>query len=127
MAALPDRVSNAAALSTRRSLPKSDFGPLRVVAGDGKEGVEEEFDPAAPPPFTIGEIRAAIPKHCWNKDPWRSLSYVARDVVAAAAMAVVAAWLDSWAVWPLYWLVQGTLLWALFVLGHDWYCKYWIH
>jgi len=24
-------------------------------------------------------------------------------------------------VWPLYWAVQGTMFWAFFVLGHDWY------
>lgn len=23
-------------------------------------------------------------------------------------------------VWPLYWLAQGTMFWALFVVGHDW-------
>ena len=24
-----------------------------------------------------------------------------------------------WA-WPAYWLAQGTMFWALFVVGHDW-------
>jgi len=24
------------------------------------------------------------------------------------------------ALWPLYWLAQGTMFWALFVVGHDW-------
>ncbi|VAI06765.1 unnamed protein product [Triticum turgidum subsp. durum] len=38
------------------------------------------FNPGAPPPFGLAEIRAAIPKHCWVKDPWRSMSYVLRDV-----------------------------------------------
>ena len=23
-------------------------------------------------------------------------------------------------VWPLYWAAQGTMFWALFVVGHDW-------
>jgi hypothetical protein len=27
-------------------------------------------------------------------------------------------------VWPLYWLAQGTMFWALFVLGHDWYAPW---
>ncbi|KAJ0034148.1 hypothetical protein Pint_26453 [Pistacia integerrima] len=40
-----------------------------------------EFDPAAPPPFKLSDIRAAIPQHCWVKNPWRSMSYVVRDVV----------------------------------------------
>jgi acyl-lipid omega-3 desaturase len=80
-----------------------------------------EFDPGAPPPFGLAEIRAAIPKHCWVKDPWRSMSYVLRDVVVVLGLAAAAARLDSWLVWPLYWAAQGTMFWALFVLGHDWY------
>lgn len=27
--------------------------------------------------------------------------------------------LRRWA-WPLYWFAQGTMFWALFVVGHDW-------
>ncbi|KAK4763789.1 hypothetical protein SAY87_013227 [Trapa incisa] len=90
---------------------------------DGSSGgsgeVDLDFDPSAPPPFRIAEIRAAIPKHCWVKSPWRSLSYVLRDIVVVLALAGAAACLDSWAVWPLYWAAQGTMFWAIFVLGHD--------
>ncbi|XP_051131087.1 acyl-lipid omega-3 desaturase (cytochrome b5), endoplasmic reticulum-like [Andrographis paniculata] len=79
------------------------------------------FDPAAPPPFRIGDIRAAIPAHCWVKDPWRSCYYVVRDVAAAAALIAAALYFDRWtaAVWPVYWFAQGTVFWAIFVLGHD--------
>nr|ABA91057.2 Omega-3 fatty acid desaturase, chloroplast precursor, putative, expressed [Oryza sativa Japonica Group] len=88
------------------------------------------FDAAKPPPFRIGDVRAAIPAHCWRKTPLRSLSYVARDLLivaalfAAAASSIDLAW--AWA-WPLYWAAQGTMFWALFVLGHDWYFYSFIH
>ncbi|KAG6508015.1 omega-3 fatty acid desaturase, endoplasmic reticulum-like [Zingiber officinale] len=72
-----------------------------------------------PPPFKIGDVRAAIPSHCWIKNPWRSLSYVLRDAVIVVALALAAARLDSWAFWPVYWIAQGTMFWAIFVLGHD--------
>jgi omega-3 fatty acid desaturase (delta-15 desaturase) len=85
------------------------------------EDRRSDFDAAKPPPFRIGDVRAAVPAHCWRKSPLRSLSYVARDVVVVAALAAAAWWVDSTAVWPLYWAVQGTMFWALFVLGHDWY------
>jgi len=88
-------------------------------AGDRKK--EERFDPSAQPPFKIGDIRAAIPKHCWVKSPLRSMSYVVRDIIAVAALAIAAVYVDSWFLWPLYWAAQGTLFWAIFVLGHDWY------
>ncbi|CAL9134966.1 unnamed protein product [Musa textilis] len=85
----------------------------------GRDGKEEAFDPGMPPPFALAEIRAAIPKHCWVKDPWRSMSYVVRDVVVVFVLAAAAASLNKWIVWPLYWIAQGTMFWALFVLGHD--------
>ncbi|KAK6120255.1 hypothetical protein DH2020_045946 [Rehmannia glutinosa] len=85
---------------------------------EGKEDIE--FDYGSPPPFKLGDIRAAIPKHCWVKDPWRSMSYVARDVAIVFGLALSAIYLNKWFVWPLYWVAQGTMFWALFVLGHDW-------
>jgi len=89
----------------------------------GRRRVDDGFfDAGKPPPFRIGDVRAAVPEHCWRKSPWRSLWYVARDVAVVAALgAAAAAGADSWAVWPLYWAAQGTMFWALFVLGHDWY------
>ena len=86
--------------------------------GSGEE--EIEFDPGSPPPFNLADVRAAIPKHCWVKDPWRSMSYVVRDVAVVFGLAAVAAYLNNWLVWPLYWAAQSTMFWAIFVLGHDW-------
>ncbi|KAG5543490.1 hypothetical protein RHGRI_016274 [Rhododendron griersonianum] len=88
---------------------------------------EGEFDPRAPPPFKIAEIRAAIPQHCWVKDPWKSLSYVIWDVLVVFGLAVVAIYFNNWAVWPLYWAAQGTMFWAIFVLGHDWRISHRMH
>ncbi|KAL0359168.1 UNVERIFIED_CONTAM: Omega-3 fatty acid desaturase, chloroplastic [Sesamum angustifolium] len=101
--------------------------PLRVQQVEeekSKEGERvinggEEFDPGAPPPFKLSDIREAIPKHCWVKDPWRSMGYVARDVAVVFGLAAVAAYFNNWVVWPLYWFAQSTMFWALFVLGHD--------
>ncbi|PRQ42918.1 putative acyl-lipid Delta(12)-acetylenase [Rosa chinensis] len=91
---------------------------MRVNGVNGDEE-EIEFDPGSPPPFKLGDVRAAIPKHCWVKDPWRSMSYVVRDVVVVFGLAAAAVYMNKWYVWPLYWVAQGTMFWALFVLGHD--------
>ncbi|THF95623.1 hypothetical protein TEA_015233 [Camellia sinensis var. sinensis] len=90
--------------------------PLKVAS---VEEDEIEFDPGSPPPFKLSEIRAAIPKHCWVKNPWTSMSYVFRDVCVVFGLAAMAAYFNNWLVWPLYWAAQGTMFWALFVLGHD--------
>ncbi|XP_010922994.1 omega-3 fatty acid desaturase, chloroplastic [Elaeis guineensis] len=109
------------------SLPKASlfygwgwgWGLAKAEKVAARKEEEENFDPANPPPFRLGEIRAAIPTHCWVKDPWRSMSYVARDGVAVVGLVAMAMLLDSWVVWPFYWLAQGTMFWAIFVLGHD--------
>jgi omega-3 fatty acid desaturase (delta-15 desaturase) len=90
-----------------------------AINGGTKVFDDFDFDPSAPPPFRVAEIRAAIPKHCWVKDPWRSLSYVIRDVLVVFGLMALVIFLNNWAVWPLYWAAQGTMFWALFVLGHD--------
>lgn len=84
-----------------------------VIGKDGRP------DLSAQPPVTLAELRAAIPAHLWKKSVWRSLSYVLLDVCVVAALAVGAQWMNAWYVWPLYWVAQGTMFWALFVLGHD--------
>ncbi|XP_051121355.1 omega-3 fatty acid desaturase, chloroplastic-like [Andrographis paniculata] len=87
------------------------------INGEGQG--QEFFDPGAPPPFKLADIKEAIPKHCWVKDPWRSMSYVVRDVAVVFGLAAAAAYFNHWVVWPLYWFAQSTMFWALFVLGHD--------
>ncbi|KAG9143501.1 hypothetical protein Leryth_016487 [Lithospermum erythrorhizon] len=84
-----------------------------------KSSGESESDLSAPPPFKIGEIRAAIPAHCWVKNPWKSLSYVLRDIVVIFGLITLANYFDNWLFYPLYWAAQGTMFWAVFVLGHD--------
>ena len=105
------------------------------------------------PPFTLSDIRNAIPDHCWERNAWKSMSYLVRDVAIVAGLAAAAFAINSWCdfffrrfaaahlparinlcfysllyfvrrmVWPLYWLAQGTMFWALFVIGHDWCAK----
>ncbi|XP_074574848.1 omega-3 fatty acid desaturase, chloroplastic-like [Curcuma longa] len=107
--------SRVAPLEDERESDKRSDEPT----ASGSHEKEAAFDPGMPPPFGLAEIRAVIPKHCWVKDPWRSMSYVVRDVVVVLGLAAAAAYINSWIVWPLYWVAQGTMFWALFVLGHD--------
>ncbi|URE01595.1 Omega-3 fatty acid desaturase [Musa troglodytarum] len=101
---------------------KKTVAPTKKPEADAlntEESAAEEVQSGKPPPFRIGDVRAAIPSHCWVKDPRRSMSYALRDAVVVALLALAAASLDSWTFWPLYWFAQGTMFWALFVLGHD--------
>eukprot|EP00775_Hariotina_reticulata_P013647 gene13647-13770_t len=77
------------------------------------------YDLSAAPPFNLSDIRNAIPAHCWEKNSGRSMSFLALDVAIVAGLAAGAYALNAWWAWPLYWFAQGTMFWALFVVGHD--------
>ena len=71
------------------------------------------------PPFTLQQVKAAIPAYCFEPSTWKSLSYFFLDVSIIGILYAIANYLDSWYFWPIFWLMQGTMFWALFVVGHD--------
>ena len=70
-------------------------------------------------PFTLQDLKAAIPAECFEPNVVKSLYYFFRDVVIVAGLYALANYLDSWYFWPIFWVMQGTMFWALFVIGHD--------
>ena len=70
-------------------------------------------------PFTLKTLRDAIPPHCFQPSVWKSLSYFFLDIGIISGLYAIAYTLDSWFFWPIFWLMQGTMFWALFVVGHD--------
>jgi acyl-lipid omega-3 desaturase len=70
-------------------------------------------------PFTLQDLKAAIPAECFQPNVGKSLYYFFRDVLIVGLLYAVANYLDSWYFWPVFWLMQGTMFWALFVVGHD--------
>lgn len=77
------------------------------------------FDASAKPPFTLADIRRAIPEKYWEKRWLPSLMFAVRDYLVVGALAAGALAVNQWYTWPLYWFAQGTMMWALFVVGHD--------
>lgn len=74
---------------------------------------------AAEVPFTLQDLKAAIPAYCFEPSVSRSLAYFFLDIGMIAALYAIAYRLDSWLFFPIFWLMQGTLFWSLFVVGHD--------
>lgn len=70
-------------------------------------------------PFTLQDVKAAIPSQCFEPSVWKSLSYLFLDISIIAGLYAIAYTLDSWLFFPIFWLMQGTMFWALFVVGHD--------
>lgn len=70
-------------------------------------------------PFTLGDIKAAIPPECFVPNVGKSFFFFFRDIAIVALLYAVAYKLDSWLFFPIFWAMQGTMFWALFVVGHD--------
>lgn len=70
-------------------------------------------------PFTLQDLKASIPAHCFEPTAWKSLSYFFLDLGLIAGLYAIAYTLNAWWFFPIFWLAQGTLFWALFVVGHD--------
>lgn len=79
----------------------------------------KSFDFGAEPPFSLSDIRKAIPDACFERNAAKSVAYCLRDVAAVGMLAAGAIAAKNPAVWALYAAVQGTLFWSLFVVGHD--------
>lgn len=81
---------------------------------DVKSPLEREFLP-----FTLQDVRRAIPAHCFQPNHWRSLSYFFFDIGIITLLYWVAHQINQAWFFPIFWVMQGTLFWALFVVGHD--------
>ncbi|MFM9158830.1 MAG: fatty acid desaturase, partial [Dolichospermum sp.] len=63
-------------------------------------------------PFTLQDLKSAIPAECFQPNVTKSLYYFFRDVLIIGLLYAVANYLDSWYFWPVFWLMQGTMFWA---------------
>jgi omega-3 fatty acid desaturase (delta-15 desaturase) len=70
-------------------------------------------------PFTLQDLKAAIPEACFQPSVGRSLAYFLQDIGIITALYILAYQIDAWWFYPIFWLMQGTMFWALFVVGHD--------
>jgi len=70
-------------------------------------------------PFTLGDLKAAIPSECFQPHLGKSLFYFFRDILIISLLYAGVHALDNWFVIPIFWVMQGTMFWALFVVGHD--------
>jgi len=86
--------------------------------------------PSTLPKFTVGDLRKAIPKHCFDRSVVTSFSHLAVDLIEIVVeSAIMYHVLDSllWRIHPIVWLVgwaafifyQGVNFTAIWVLAHE--------
>ncbi|KAI9764609.1 MAG: hypothetical protein M1840_008343 [Geoglossum simile] len=80
-----------------------------------------------PPNYTMQQIRAAIPSHCFHPSTFRSLSYVVRDFALVSILVYIAStyiMLISdvklrFAAWAAYTVCQGMVGTGIWILAHE--------
>ncbi|XBH79788.1 hypothetical protein VPH35_105680 [Triticum aestivum] len=94
--------------------------------GRANGGAAYQRSPTDKPPFTLGQIKKAIPPHCFQRSIIKSFSYVVHDLVIVAALLYAAlVWIPTLpsvlqlGAWPLYWVVQGCVMTGVWVIAHE--------
>lgn len=82
--------------------------------------------PYSKPPFTVGDLKKAIPPHCFQRSLIRSFSYLVYDLIVVSALYYVAARYFhtlpspySYIAWPVYWILQGCVCTGVWVIAHE--------
>lgn len=91
----------------------------------GKENPIQRV-PYSKPPFTLGDIKKAIPPHCFERSLVRSFSYVFYDLFIIYILYHLATsyihLLPSpytYLAWAAYWIVQGCVCTGVWVIAHE--------
>lgn len=100
-------------MSVPPSQRKSESGSMKRV-------------PISKPPFTLSEIKKAIPPHCFKRSLVRSFSYLVYDLILISIFYYVATtyihYLPqplSFVAWVVYWAVQGSVMTGVWVIAHE--------
>ncbi|KAJ8539319.1 hypothetical protein K7X08_013571 [Anisodus acutangulus] len=82
--------------------------------------------PSSKPPFTLGDIRKAIPPHCFQRSLIRSFSYLVQDLILVSIFYYIANTYFhalpspySYLAWTTYWIAQGCVCTGIWVIGHE--------
>lgn len=91
----------------------------KTAGGDGIQKL-----PTGTPPFTVGDLKNAIPKHCFERSLTTSLGYTLLDLVGVYVLYTLSTYIDStgplaFVLWPMYWWWQGAVMTGLWVIAHE--------
>jgi omega-6 fatty acid desaturase (delta-12 desaturase) len=130
----PSTIANSPADSPNQSASNTSLSSLGSETealkptGNGKlvDTYGNEFEV---PDYTIGELRNAIPKHCFERSAIRSLGYVVRDFLQLAGVFYVFNRFVTpenipstpvrAALWALYTVLQGLSGTGVWILAHE--------
>eukprot|EP01018_Ginkgo_biloba_P013176 Gb_21050 [translate_table: standard] len=89
------------------------------------ERIPLQRTPSATPPFTVGQLKKAIPAHCFNRSLSTSFSYLLFDLTVSGLLLYSTGLISSfpgmmkWFMWIAYWAMQGCVLTGVWVIAHE--------
>jgi omega-6 fatty acid desaturase (delta-12 desaturase) len=101
------------------------MGILKETVAASTKEEKQTSCPLGPPPFTLKNIRDAVPAHCFERSVVKSFYYVAHDLFLVGATLWLASYIPSApllaqiVLWPLYWVIQGIFMTGLWVIAHE--------
>lgn len=82
--------------------------------------------PISTPPFSLSQLKKAVPPHCFKRSLLRSFSYVLYDLALVSLFYRIATSYFhliphplSFIAWPVYWILQGCTLTGVWVIAHE--------
>jgi omega-6 fatty acid desaturase (delta-12 desaturase) len=118
---------------TQRRVSAPKPAAHKAVVSQG--GVTVNRVPSAKPSFTIGDIRAAIPKHCFTRPLSKSFGYLFWDLFLVGVIVYASTFIPiiitddmfgatmgpvlRHVLWIAYWICQGCVMTGLWVIGHE--------
>ncbi|XP_075508733.1 delta(12)-acyl-lipid-desaturase-like [Primulina tabacum] len=103
-------------------------GRMSVPAGKNEEKKSNTLQrmPYSKPPFTLGDLKKAIPPHCFQRSLVRSFSYVVFDLFFVCLFYYIATSYFHllppslrYVAWSVYWIVQGCVTTGVWVIAHE--------
>lgn len=91
-----------------------------------KQQHQQKRVPHERPPFTVGDLKKAIPPHCFHRSLLRSFSYVVYDLALVSLFYFLATTYIPvlpqpyrYLAWPVYWIFQGCVSTGVWVIAHE--------
>ncbi|XP_056682747.1 omega-6 fatty acid desaturase, endoplasmic reticulum isozyme 2-like isoform X1 [Spinacia oleracea] len=82
--------------------------------------------PNSKPPFTLGQLKQAIPPHCFQRSLIKSFTYLVYDLTLVSCLYFIASYVIPTLAypfpllgWAVYWAVQGCVLTGIWVIAHE--------
>lgn len=81
--------------------------------------------PKSAPPFSVAQVRAAIPKHCFQRSGLISGLHLLKDLTVIACLGYAATYIQfahpfaQPLLWAAYWAAQGCTMGGVWIIAHE--------